>query len=397
MEPVRPRIAFVMSHPIQHFCPQFVSLARSPLWEIRVFFASNAGVKPYFDASFGKEVLWTGLDLSFDHRFLNRGKDIQIDGAIDAPDLDAELDAFDPDAVMVYGYGKKVNRRAYLWARRKHKAIIYQADSELRHSRQVLRRALKRLYLPSFFRHIDAFLTVGDANERYLEYYGADPSRFVRSSFPINVELFALAFEHRHGLAERIRSRHEIAKDEVVLCVVGKLISIKAQEKLIEAISELGNSETKIALLVVGSGPEEARLQELSRTVQRHRIIFTGFINADELPAYYACADIYVHPSRVDAHSLAISEAMFMGCPLIISESCGSWGATDDLRPGVNGLIYPTEDSHALVVAIKRVAGNRDLREWFGKNSREIAVASQDVIHGTSLQSVLVNLGLLYR
>lgn len=394
---VKPRIAIVMSHPIQHLCPQFVSLARSRLWEIRVLFASSAGAKPYFDKDFGREVLWAGLELSFDHRFLNRGRDVAIGRSIDAPELDAELEAFDPDAVLVYGYGKRLHRRAYAWARRNGKAIIYQADSELRHSRHLLKRALKRLFLPRYFRHVDAFLTVGDANERYLEYYGADARRFVRSGFPIDTQHFAQAYERRHALAESVRAKHALTEDEIVLCVVGKLIDMKAQAHVIEALRILDTSDLRLVLLVVGSGPDEVRLKELAQTVKAHRIIFSGFINVDELPAYYASAHIYVHPSRADAHSLSISEAIFMGCPLIVSDKCGSWGSMDDLRPGFNGLIFPTGDPQALAEVIMRLARHRELREWFGANSRTIAIASQEVIRENALQSALINLDLLYR
>lgn len=303
------KIAIVVSHPIQHFCPWYAHLAQSPLWDLTVFFATDAGQKPYFDKAFGKEVHWSGLDLSFKHVFLNQGGG----GATDAVGLEEELDALSPDAIMIYGYSNRLSRRAYRWARAHNKPIMYQSDSELRHSRRLLGRIAKRSYLPRFFRHVDLFFTVGDANEQYLEHYQADSLRFVRSSFPIDIDSFSAAYDARSTLRATIRNIHGISDDDTVVSVVGKLIPIKDHDCLIKAIHHLDDSPARIVLLIIGSGPEEAALKARAFEVKNQRIIFTGFINVDELPAYYAATDIYVHLSSVEPHSLSISEAMYMG------------------------------------------------------------------------------------
>jgi len=393
---MKPKIAIVISHPIQHFCPQYAGLARSDQWELKVFFASTAGYKSYFDKNFGKQISWNNLEMEYSHLFLNDGREVAINDSIDAPELDRELDAFSPDTVMVYGYSKKYHRRAYNWALRNNKPIMYMSDSELRHKRNVLRNLVKKIYLPQYFNKVDLFFSVGNANEEYLQYYGADPLKFIRSSFPVNVEKFKAAYENRRSLGVSIREKHGIVADAIVLSVVGKLIDIKAHDKLIEAVKLLDGSDTKLSLLIIGSGPTENSLKKLAASVTGQQIIFTGFINVDELPAYYAATDIYVHPSHVEPHSLSISESMYMGCPQIISDKCGSWGATDDLRPGINGLVYRSESPQELAAAIARLAHNPGLREWFGSNSREIAVSSQKDIHEKSMQAALIRLGLLY-
>ncbi len=52
------RIAIVISHPIQHFCPQYVSFTQNKNVELKVFFASTLGYKKYVDVNFGKEISW---------------------------------------------------------------------------------------------------------------------------------------------------------------------------------------------------------------------------------------------------------------------------------------------------------------------------------------------------
>ena len=43
------KIAIVVSHPIQHFCPQYVSFAKNKDIELKVFFGSALGHKKYTD------------------------------------------------------------------------------------------------------------------------------------------------------------------------------------------------------------------------------------------------------------------------------------------------------------------------------------------------------------
>ena len=66
------RIAIVISHPIQHFCPQYVSFSENPNIILKVFFASTLGYKKYKDLNFDQEISWGNLNLDkFDHTFLN--------------------------------------------------------------------------------------------------------------------------------------------------------------------------------------------------------------------------------------------------------------------------------------------------------------------------------------
>jgi hypothetical protein len=55
------KIALVVSHPIQHFCPQYVSFAKNKHVDFKVFFGSMLGYKKYYDLNFKKEISWSDL------------------------------------------------------------------------------------------------------------------------------------------------------------------------------------------------------------------------------------------------------------------------------------------------------------------------------------------------
>jgi len=87
-----PTIAIVVTHPIQHFCPQYVSYSTNNNYFIKVFFASKAGSDMYYDPKFGKEIKWGNLCLeNFNHEFLNGGQTLPITSQLDAPELEHKL------------------------------------------------------------------------------------------------------------------------------------------------------------------------------------------------------------------------------------------------------------------------------------------------------------------
>ena len=384
------RIALVVSHPIQHFCPQYVSFAKHPQVEFKAFFGSTLGLKKYVDPSFNREVNWGNLELDkFNHEFLNGDEVVPVTANLDAPNLEESLADFRPDVLIVYGYFQKIQKRAYKWALANKVKLGYISDAENRRKRAAWKHWLKKIYLNRYFSKIDYFLTVGDANEEYYQQYGVERGKFIRMHFPINVEEFGDAFEKRSQLREDVRRKYDIEDGDFVMSVVGKVIKDKNQDDIIKALRSSKDLKEKVTLLIVGSGDKEAAWSVLAKEVHRHRIVFAGFISPQELPAYYAASDLYVHPSSADAHSLAISEAIFMKLPCLISDRCGSYGPTDDVQPNINGWVYPFGDIDELAAAIDRLSKSKEMLVEFGNRSREIALDAQFKAHRGVLDEIL--------
>jgi len=383
------KIAIIISHPIQHFCPQYVSYAKSIEWNVKVFFASTLGLHAYTDKSFGQTIAWNNLDMDkFPHVFLNNNKNIPVNSKLDAPELEMELMNYNPDVVIVNGYFQKYQRRAYTWAKKHKKKIFYISDSENRHERNILLVVIKSFFLKNYFKHIDAFLTVGDANEEYYKYYGAYPAKLFRTCFPIDLNLYEQSFLNKEAISSSFRLKNNIPKDEIVCSVVGKLIKHKNQVQIIDALKKI---DTPMTLLIIGSGPDFDFLKSKAEVIKNHRIIFPGFVNPIELPNYYAATDIYIHPALIEPHSLAISEAIYMGCPVIISNTCGSYGSTDDIQPGKNGFVYEWNNIDQLVNLMIKLASDENLRKHFGEYSRNLALNLQANAHGKGLKAALIN------
>jgi glycosyltransferase involved in cell wall biosynthesis len=253
------KIALVVSHPIQHFCPQYASFAKHTGIDFKVFFASSMGLEKYVDPNFKREISWGNLNLdAFEHEFLNNRALITSDEKLDAPDLEVALEKFNPDVVIIYGYFQKLSRRAHRWASSNGVKLAYISDSELRHKRNWFKSTLKRIWLYRYFSAIDFFLSVGDANEEFYRRHGVPSSRFVRMHFSIDKNYYDACFPNRDELKNKIRQQYGIAKDRCVTSVVGKLVPWKNQDHLIDALQLLEKQGKQVDALLVGSGEMEA-------------------------------------------------------------------------------------------------------------------------------------------
>lgn len=376
------RIAIVVSHPIQHFCPQYVSFASNENIRLKVFFGSRLGLEKYTDPNFKTEISWGNLNISaFDHEFLNGEKVLQSDKNLDAPSLNDALTIYSPDLVITYGYFQKLQRRASRWARNNKVPLAYISDSELRHKRSGWKKMLKSLFLRRYFSRMTYFLTVGNANEEFYARNGVALEKMLRMHFPIDLKAYQHAWENREILRRNTRLQYHIPDDAITLAVVGKLVAWKNQDHIIDAMKLLEAEGVVLYLFIIGSGEMMQAFKDKAESLNKSKVYFTGFVNIEDLPAYYAATDIYVHPASIEPHSIAVSEAIYMGCPVILSSRCGSYGKDDDVQISRNGFVYDFGNIHELAGLIKRLSSDAIERRQFGEYAHHIAINFQQVSH----------------
>lgn len=395
MSKARPRIGIVVSHPIQHFCPMYMSLALIDEWTIHVFFCFRSGSVAYYDSRFERNIQWQTLYLdNFSNEFLHDEIPTNLDTiSIDSDKIEDRLSSFNPDVILVYGYDQPLQRRTIRWGNRNSRTILMITDSELHSQRSMLKRAVKQIVVRNIMRQISGCLTVGDSNEDYHQHYGVPYDRLFRTYFSIDLALYQKSWDQRTELRARLRSQLGVPQDALVCAVVGKLEARKRQADVLNALANL--PPNVLTLLIIGSGSDADILRKLSEKIPEQVIHFVGFVDPMELPAYYAATDIYVHPSSYDPHPLAITEALYMGCAIISSRTVGSVGATDEIQVGLNALVYVPGDISALGKVLYRLITQHELRQYFSQNSHQIGVRNQQLAHGIGLRNALIALGHL--
>jgi glycosyltransferase involved in cell wall biosynthesis len=101
------------------------------------------------------------------------------------------------------------------------------------------------------------------------------------------------------------------------------------------------------------------------------RVTFTGPQTGPDLEAAFCSADVLVHPARVEAYGLVVTEALAHGLPVITTATGGLpdalGAAPDGVRPG---LLVPAGDAFALAHAISAWLTYEDLRRRLRRAAR---------------------------
>ncbi len=388
------KLAVVLSHPIQHFAPQFRSWTRRQDVTIKVFYASTAGWHAYKDPNFDRVISWgAGILDGYESVFLNGTNELprSINARLDAPSLAQHLEEFGPDGMLIFGYAHLLEHRARFWARRNNVQLIYVADSELRHRAGVELPRWKTTFLRWYLKPFQQILTVGQANEEYYRALGISESRMTRMNFPIDIDLYQSVYESNQDLRSATRRKLKANLETVVVLMVGKVNERKRQLDLVNAVENLDPS-CDVQLWIAGTGAGYDQIAAMKFSGEADRTQLLGFVEPSDLPAIYLAADIYAHSSSMDPHPLAVTEATFMGKPAIVSSSCGNWGLDDDVQPRVNGYVYSTGDVSELASTLENLVENPDLRATMGEESRRIALRFQATSHGDFFPQLLFRL-----
>lgn len=371
------RLAIVISHPIQHFVPFYRAITKQRSIKLKVFFCSRIGAENYHDPEMGASFKWAAdLTSGYDHEFLpeaNRIVSISF-SSVDNPSIGAALAAFTPDAVVVSGYAQKTALRALFWSRKRGVPVLMGSDGYLGgRYRSLVRRAARTCILRPLLAQVSAFLTVGDENERMYAYFGASSARMFRTPFTIDEKLFLRVRDERTSRRARLRNEFGIGEADVVFVFIGKLSARKRPADFVEAALQLGEiqRDERVVAVLCGEGAERGALaRRIAGATERIRL--SGFVNLDRLPDFYAAADVLVHPSEADPHPLTCSEAACVGLPMIVSDHIGAIGPTDIARPDQNAIVYPCGDIGALGAAMRRLAGDTQLRASMSAASMRI-------------------------
>jgi glycosyltransferase involved in cell wall biosynthesis len=155
-----------------------------------------------------------------------------------------------------------------------------------------------------------------------------------------------------------------------VIGFVGELREKKGLRTLLSGYAQVVKRRPA-SLLVVGEvreGEDKNTFEEFRITNPQLPITITGAVPHQDMPAYYALMDVFVHPSLRDGMPNALLEAMACG-KAVIATPVG--GTVDVLEDGINGLTVPVNDAEGLSNAIIKVLEDESLRERLGRSARE--------------------------
>jgi glycosyltransferase involved in cell wall biosynthesis len=248
------------------------------------------------------------------------------------------------------------------------------SDSSLHTGTRQPMRILKHLVLPIVLRQFSALLSIGDANQRYLETYGVPRERIFRVPNMVD-EGFWARREGRTQTRADMRARLGFTDDDFVVLYVGKLIERKRPADLVAAADRLRSmaaSRRRVTIMLAGDGAQRQML-EREVTAKNLPVRLLGFVNIDTLPDYYCAADALAHPAEREVFGVITVEAAILGLPMVLSDHVGAIGPTSIARPSENTLVHPCGDIDALARALHKLADEPDVAARMAAASRRIS------------------------
>lgn len=231
-------------------------------------------------------------------------------------------------------------------------------------------RAYRELSAPAYRRLLrwtdrvaDAIVVNCRALERHLVEDEGVPEGRIRLCYNgIDTELFHPAERRRPAMLDQAE------------CVIGVICALRPEKSLptlVKAFARL--AQPALRLLIVGSGPELGELQRLAGELGvAGQCIFVP--STAEVADWLRAIDIFVLPSRSEALSNSLMEAMACGCAVVASRVGGN---PELVEHGETGLLFEPLDVADLATQLELLlresvvrrrmaeAGSRRIREQF--------------------------------
>lgn len=362
------RLAIINTHPIQYYSPLYRQLAGQEGLDVHVFYGWRGLSRQGYDPDFQRDISWDiPLLDGYDYTFLENNSfdpGTHHFRGIKAPGLIPAVQAWTPDAVLMFGW----NYQAHLKALRYFHGrvpVLFRGDSTLLDERPGPRQWARRLFLRWVYSFVDRALYVGKKNRDYFEAHGFSGAEMAWVPHAIDNERFAEA-EGADQEALKWRRQIGIPEQAPVVLFAGKLETKKAPDMLLDAFLDLDSDD--IHLVYVGSGPLE---KQLTRRSNAHpRVHFLGFQNQSCMPVIYRLGDIFVLPSRGPGETwgLAVNEAMACSRPVVVSSRVG---CAPELVDESNGAVVSPDDAGGLRGALSWLLSDREQLEIMGQRSAE--------------------------
>ena len=132
------------------------------------------------------------------------------------------------------------------------------------------------------------------------------------------------------------------------LISVARLVPWKGMDALIEMMPELLKVDSGTKLLIIGSGPEEKKLQEKVKELplyQQNSVQLLGLLSHEETLSYIAAADLFILNSGYEGLSHVILEALGSGKPVFASKMGGN---PELIFPDNNGELFEYDNKEEI-------------------------------------------------
>ena len=207
------------------------------------------------------------------------------------------------------------------------------------------------------FRNADAVTCICEGLRRDIVARGIATEKVTIIPNAVDIEQFSLDGERDEALAASLG-----LGDAPVLGFIGSFYAYEGLDLAIRAMAELAETNQEVRLLLVGGGPEDARLRALVDQLGLADLVhFTGRVPHDQVQRYYGLIDVLIYPRRSMRLTELVTplkplEAMAQG-KLVLASDVG--GHRELITDGQNGRLFEAGDVASLARAVLAMTDDR--------------------------------------
>jgi 1,2-diacylglycerol 3-alpha-glucosyltransferase len=226
-------------------------------------------------------------------------------------------------------------------------SVYMVTDSSI--GQQLIRRLLT-YYLNWFFRQCHRVIVPSQAAKLELTSLIQGPTRVV----PTGIDIGRFA----DGNGTRVRAQLGVHNAPIILHV-GRVVKEKNLDDLLAAAPLILKTVPDAVFVIVGAGPYDDSLHHsvLEKGLRKH-VILTGFVPDEDLPDFYAAANVFAFPSTYETQGIVALEAMAAGIPIVAARSRS---LPELVEEGRNGYLFSPHNSSELANKLVKALGAKNM------------------------------------
>ncbi len=175
--------------------------------------------------------------------------------------------------------------------------------------------------------------------------------------------------------------------NELVIGNAGRLTAQKGQEYLIQMARILKDRNVNFKLLIAGEGELK---ESLTNLIQAHKLEaeVTLLGHVEDMPAFLNSLDVFVFPSLFEGSANTLIEVLHHGIPSIAFNISSN---PEIIEHGKTGFLATPFLPAELAGYVIELAGNRELRETFIRNGKQLIREKFDIQKNLDKFEALVN------
>lgn len=279
------------------------------------------------------------------------------------------LDRYKPDIVVTAGYHDTAAQAAAKWAKaNSSKAVLMMESWKGDKKRWWIKEKAKAWMIKRWY---DRAFVGGWRHHLYALSLGFHPRHIWRGLDVVDNNHFkANAAKYRTNEAE-LRRKYKLPL-RYFLCV-SRHSPEKNLKGLLRAYKLYREYYKEWGLVLVGDGPQRNELERYAHDQQLCSVVFTGWVQYEKLPMYYAMATAFILPSISEPWGLVVNEAMASGLPVLVSDKCGA--LPEMCWRGINGYDFDPHNVNEIVKVLSAISSNVERCAFMGRVSEEIVTS----------------------